>query len=199
MTISFVKINEVTPYENNPRKNDNAVDKVAESIKKFGFQNPIIVDKNMVIIAGHTRYKASQKLGLKEIPVIVAENMTEEQAKAYRLVDNKTSEFAEWDMNALNAELYKLMDAFKMEDFGFDIDDISPDAFGEGFELPDGETPQTRTITLSLNEEQFQIATNVIEFVENNNLIQHDLGNHNKKSNALFEAVWQWAKQNNLL
>lgn len=199
MTIKNVSLNDIKPYENNPRINESAVDKVANSIKEFGFQNPIIVDKDNVIIAGHTRYKASQKLGLKEVPVIVAENLTEEQAKAYRLADNKTSEFADWDENKLNAELFELMEKFKMDDFGFDIPDIDPDEFGTDFELPDGETPETRTITLSLSEQQFQIATKVIDYIEENDLIKHDLGNHNKKSNALFEAVYLWAEQKNLI
>lgn len=198
MTIVKMKLADIIPYENNPRKNENAVDKVAESIKKFGFQNPIIVDKNHVIIAGHTRYKASQKLGLDEVPVIVAKNLTEEQVKAYRLADNKTGEFAEWDMNALNKEIYEL-ENIDMSLFGFDIEEISPDGFGDDFDLPDGETPSTRTITLSLSEEQFRIATNVIDYIEDEGLIEHDFGNHNKRSNALFEAVYLWAEQNNLL
>ena len=199
MTIKSVSLNDIKPYENNPRINESAVDKVVNSIDEFGFQNPIIVDKNGVIIAGHTRYKAAQKLDLKEVPVIVAENLTEEQAKAYRLADNKTGEFAGWGENKLNAELFELMNNFRLEDFGFDIPDINADEFGTDFDLPDGETPETRTITLSLSEKQFQIATSVIEYIEENDLIKHDLGNHNKKSNALFEAVYLWAEQKNLI
>lgn len=99
--IRMMKPSELIPYENNPRFNEGAVDQVAESIKAFGFRSPIIVDRDLVIIAGHTRLKAAEKLGLKEIPVIVAEDMTEEQAKAYRLADNKTGEAALWDFDLL--------------------------------------------------------------------------------------------------
>lgn len=92
---------ELIPYNNNPRVNEGAVDAVANSIEEFGFRNPIIVDKNNVIIAGHTRLKASKKLGLKKVPVIVADDLTDEQANALRLVDNKTNELAEWDFARL--------------------------------------------------------------------------------------------------
>lgn len=85
--IIYLNPKEIKPYQNNPRKNDKAVEQVAKSIEEFGFKNPIIVDKNMVIIAGHTRLKASEKLGLNKVPVIVAEDLTEEQANALRLVD----------------------------------------------------------------------------------------------------------------
>ena len=112
-------VDKIRPYENNPRINDMAVDKVAESIKEFGFQNPIIVDRENVIIAGHTRWKASKKLGLAKVPVIVAENLTEEQAKAYRLADNKTGELAQWDYEALTAELGQIND-IDMSAFGFE-------------------------------------------------------------------------------
>lgn len=122
--IELKKIGDLIPYFNNPRINENAVDKVAESIKQFGFQNPIIVDRENVVIAGHTRLKAAEALGLDEIPVIVAKSLTDEQARAYRLADNKTSEFAEWDYEKLNAEIAELND-FDLSAFGFDIDNIT--------------------------------------------------------------------------
>ena len=111
-------IDEVIPYENNPRINDMAGDKVAASIREFGFQNPIIVDRHNVIIAGHTRLKAAKQLGLKTVPVMIAEHMTEEQARAYRLVDNKTGELAEWDLKKLIEEIDKVTD-IDLELFGF--------------------------------------------------------------------------------
>lgn len=116
--IRMMKPSELIPYENNPRFNEGAVDQVAESIKAFGFRSPIIVDKDLVIIAGHTRLKAAEKLGLKEVPVIVADDMTEEQAKAYRLADNKTGEAALWDFDLLDIELDGIT-GFDMADFGF--------------------------------------------------------------------------------
>lgn len=119
MEIKRVKLSEIRPYEKNPRKNDRAVDAVAASIKEFGWQQPIVVDKDGVIIAGHTRYKAAKKLKCKEVPVVYADNLTEEQVKAYRLADNKTSELAEWDADLLSEELLDLQE-FDMEQFGFE-------------------------------------------------------------------------------
>ncbi len=118
-----VSINELIPYENNPRINDKAVDAVAASIKEFGFKVPIIVDTENVIIAGHTRLKAAQKLGLQEVPVIVADDLTPEQIKAFRLADNKVSELADWDFLKLEEELKNI--EFNMSLFNFDITDLS--------------------------------------------------------------------------
>ena len=120
MNIVYKKLGEIAPYEKNPRKNDKAVQYVAESIKEFGFKVPIVVDADGIIVAGHTRYKAAKKLKLKEVPVIIADDLTEEQVKAYRLADNKVAEQAEWDMDLLNEELGELFD-FDMELFGFDF------------------------------------------------------------------------------
>ena len=123
MKVEAKLIDEIKPYENNPRDNDDAVDAVANSIKEFGWQQPIVVDNEGVIIAGHTRYKAAKKLGLKHVPVIVADNLTPDQVKAYRLADNKTAELADWDMDLLNDELDQIRN-IDMSDFGFDeLDD----------------------------------------------------------------------------
>ena len=119
MKVIDKKLAEITPYAQNPRKNDDAVDKVAASIQEFGFKQPIVVDKDGIIIVGHTRYKAAQKLGLETVPVLVADDLTEEQAKAYRLADNKTNEFAEWDFELLDLELFDI--GIDMEQFGFDL------------------------------------------------------------------------------
>lgn len=114
-------INELKPYDKNPRKNDDAVKYVAESIKQFGFKVPIIVDKNNVIVAGHTRYKAAKKLHIDEVPCIIADDLTDEQIKAFRLADNKVAEKAEWDFDLLGNELDDLFD-FDMTVFGFEED-----------------------------------------------------------------------------
>lgn len=121
MTIKELRIEELKPYENNPRINDNAVEAVANSIKEFGFKVPIVIDNDNVIIAGHTRLKAAQKLGLDKVPCIIAEDLTPEQVKAFRVADNKTAELAEWDMELLEQELEELQNmGFDMESFGFD-------------------------------------------------------------------------------
>lgn len=135
MNINWVILDQIHPYEKNPRQNENAVQYVANSIKEFGWKQPIVVDKDGVIIAGHTRYKAAKKLGLEKVPVITADDLTEEQVKAYRLADNKTGEFAQWDMDLLNQELGDILD-LNMDDFGFqnvgDIDFMDFDGDGDG-------------------------------------------------------------------
>lgn len=128
--IIYKSVDDLIPYENNPRKNDEAVDYVAKSIEEFGFKVPIVIDENNIIVAGHTRLRASKELGLKEVPTIVANDLSAEQVKAFRLADNKTSEFAEWDEELLTSELEGLEDLLvNMEDFGFqklDVPDFSP-------------------------------------------------------------------------
>lgn len=120
MEIIYKNIGEITPYEKNPRKNEEAVEYVMNSIKEFGFKVPIVIDKNGVIVAGHTRYKASLRLGLEEVPCIVADDLNEEQVKAYRLADNKVSEKARWDFALLDEELGELFN-IDMENFGFEV------------------------------------------------------------------------------
>lgn len=139
MEIKRVKLSEIRPYEKNPRRNDSAVDAVAASIKEFGWQQPIVVDKDGVIIAGHTRYKAAKKLKCKEVPVVYADNLTEEQVKAYRLADNKTSELAEWDADLLSEELLDLQD-FDMGQFGFDDFNADTQEIEEAHEDDEGGT-----------------------------------------------------------
>lgn len=121
----MLKITDLKPYEKNPRKNDEAAKYVAESIKSFGFKVPIVIDKDNVIVAGHTRYKAAKKLKLKEVPCIVADDLTDKQIKAYRLADNKVAEMSEWDFDLLNEELDTLFD-FDMTVFGFDDESEEP-------------------------------------------------------------------------
>lgn len=120
LEIKYVNINEIKPYKNNPRINDKAVPYVMNSIKEFGFRNPIILDKNNVIVCGHTRLLSAEKLGLTEIPCIYADDLTPEQIKAFRLADNKVSEKAEWDFELLDDEINDILN-INMTDFGFDF------------------------------------------------------------------------------
>ena len=120
MQIIEKHITEVLPYENNPRNNENAVDYVMESIKQFGFKVPIIISKENVIVAGHTRYKAAKKLKLDKVPCIIADDLTEEQIKAFRLADNKVSEYATWDIDLLNEELEGILN-IDMCNYGFEM------------------------------------------------------------------------------
>jgi ParB family transcriptional regulator, chromosome partitioning protein len=124
MNIQNKKISELIPYENNPRINDKAVEYVKNSIAEFGFKVPIVIDKNNVIVCGHTRWKASKELGLKEVPCIIADDLSDEQIKAFRLADNKVSEIAEWDLELLDNELSEI--DLDMEQFGFELSDDEP-------------------------------------------------------------------------
>jgi len=110
LQVEYIPVNEIIPYSKNPRKNDKSVDVVAKSIKEFGFNVPVLLDKENVIIAGHTRVKAAKKLGLNEVPVIWLENLTEEQAKAFRIMDNKSIEYASWDWELLKGEFQEISD-----------------------------------------------------------------------------------------
>ena len=126
MEVQIVNIDEVKPYEKNPRINDSAVDAVAASLRQFGFRVPIVVDKDMVIVCGHTRFKAALKLGLKQVPVHVAKDLTPDQVRAYRIADNKTAELAEWNMELLPIELKDLQGAdFDLSLLGFDADELA--------------------------------------------------------------------------
>lgn len=119
MKVEEWPIDKVIPYEKNPRKNDEAAIVTANSIKEFGWQQPIVVDENGIVIAGHTRLKAAKKLKLDKVPVTVAGNLTDEQVKAYRLADNKTGELADWNVDMLDDELNDILN-IDMEDFGFE-------------------------------------------------------------------------------
>lgn len=122
--VEMMKVTDIKPYEKNPRYNDNAVSAVAKSIQEFGFKTPIVVDKNNVIICGHTRWKASKLLGLEEVPVIKANDLSDAKAKAYRIADNKTAELSSWDYDKLQEEL-RTIDSSDMLDFGFTEDDLN--------------------------------------------------------------------------
>ena len=123
MQIVEKPITDLIPYAGNPRKNDQAVDAVAASIEAFGFKVPIVIDKHNVIVCGHTRLKAAEKLGLDTIPCVIADDLTDEQIKAFRLADNKVSEASGWDWDKLNEELADL--SIDMEAFGFEFEDVS--------------------------------------------------------------------------
>lgn len=128
MKIKWVDIDSVIPYENNPRRNEDAVEPVANSIKEFGWQQPIVVDKDNVIIVGHTRLKAGKHLGLDKVPVLVADELNDDQVKAYRLADNKVGELAMWDFTLLDTELDEI--ELDMDGFGFSVD-LDDDFIGD--------------------------------------------------------------------
>lgn len=145
MEIIMKRIDEVIPYENNPRINDNAVQYVAESIKQFGFKIPLVIDENNVIVCGHTRVKAAKELGIEEVPCIIADDLTEDQIKAFRLADNKVGEIAKWDMEALSEEIEGI--DIDMADFGFiELSDLDVDDFFEEAEPKEKELEEEKEI-----------------------------------------------------
>lgn len=143
MEIVNKNIEEIKMYENNPRNNDGAVEYVANSIKEFGFKVPIVLDKNNVIVAGHTRYKAAKLLKITEIPCIIADDLSDEQVKAFRLIDNKAAELSSWDIDLLNLELENIKD-IDMELFNFEISNILDNVVDDEYEVELPEDSKTK-------------------------------------------------------
>lgn len=147
----------IVPYDKNPRNNDDAVDKVAESIKQFGFKVPLVIDEDKVIVAGHTRYKAAKKLGIERVPCIIADDLTPEQIKAYRLADNKVAEFSDWNMELLQEELDALLD-FDMSDFGFE--ELEEDNTLEDYTEPP--LPEVDEVPISQPGERYVLGEHIL-------------------------------------
>lgn len=131
MEIVMKRTADIKPYAGNPRDNDNAVPYIAESIKQFGFRVPIVLDQDDVIVCGHTRWKAAQKLGIEEVPTVGVDDLTPEQVKAFRLADNKSSEQATWNLPKLDLELLDLP-MFDMSLFGFPSEEVKKEAKKSG-------------------------------------------------------------------
>lgn len=196
MNIKTLKISELKPYKNNPRKNEEAVEQVANSIKEFGFKVPIIVDKDYNVVAGHTRLKALQKLGINEVECVIADDLNKQQVKALRLADNKVSEKAQWDFNLLDSELADIFD-IDMSKFGFD-DLINEGDFGTDFELPSGSKAPFMQITFTLANEQAEEIKDILNYAKKKNDLMNsydNYGNENNNGNALYVVVKEWEKQ----
>lgn len=194
MKLIDIDINKLIPYVNNPRKNDEAVDPVANSIREFGFKVPLVIDKENNVVCGHTRLKAAKKLGLKTVPCIIADDLTEEQITAFRLADNKVGELAEWDFDLLGDELDSIFD-IDMSEFGFsdEFSNVSAEDYDTDFSLPDGDKPEICTMTFTLHQNQKSLIDYAMSQVEND--ITETFGNTNKNGNALYEVVRQWAER----
>lgn len=160
MEIKMVKVEDLKPYVNNPRLNDDAVEYVANSIKQFGFKVPMVIDKDNVIVAGHTRFKASLELGLKEVPCIIADDLNEEQIKAFRLADNKVSEKADWNIELLDEELNDL--DIDMSEFGFSSYE---ETFDEN-DLDDERQKEKFNVSIIFDkQEEYEIAKKELEII----------------------------------
>ncbi len=165
MNIINMKLADIHPYDKNPRFNDEAVEAVANSIKEFGWRSPIVVDRDNVIICGHTRFKAAQRLGLDVVPVHVADNLTPEQVQAYRIADNKTGEIAEWNYDILPLEIKELQEKdFDLSLLGFDADELDKLLNGGSEEntIAEGETdadavPEVPEESVSQHGEIYQL------------------------------------------
>jgi hypothetical protein len=187
--IKMLPVSDLAPYAKNPRNNEPAVDAVAASIREFGFKVPIILDRNNEIVAGHTRLKAAKKLGLKEVPCIIADDLTPEQVRAFRLADNKVAELAEWDWDLLKQEIEEIPeDALDFSIFGFDIE--------EKKDTEEIDTSGFVNESFRLHTEQANLVRWACEQVKNE--IKETYGNKNSNGNAIFEVVRQWAEQKKL-
>ena len=131
LEIAYFKVEDLIPYDKNPRKNERAIPFVKASIEKFGFKIPLVIDENKVVVCGHTRLKAAKELGLEEVPCIMASDLTPEQVRAFRIADNKVSEIADWDFDLLDAEMAELPE-FDFGDFGFVSFDGGEGGVGSG-------------------------------------------------------------------
>ena len=195
MNILQLPLGEVHPYKNNPRKNDGAVDAVAESIRQYGFLVPLVISAEYEIITGHTRYKAAQKLGLTSVPCVIADELSEDQIKAFRLADNKVGELAQWDVDLLPLELADIVQ--DMTVFGFES--ISEEEFGEEFTLDSGEKKPYQQISLTLHDKQAELIMACIDYVHTHEEVGETFGNENRKGNGVYEVVRQWAEQRKLV
>ena len=195
MNIEYKKLKALTPYEKNTKKHDKTqIANVAESIRQYGFVQPIVVDKNDVIVIGHCRYEAAKKLKLETVPCVCVDELTDEQVKALRIVDNKSNE-SPWDMEFLADELAEVdLSAFDF-DFGLEDEgkDYSPDEFGDDFTLPDGDKPEICQMTFTLHQRQKELIEYAISVVKDD--AKETFGNTNGNGNALYEVVRQWAEQ----
>lgn len=163
MNIINVSIDKIKPYENNPRDNTNAVAEVAESIKQYGFQQPIVVDKNGVIIVGHTRYLAAKSLGMTTVPVIWASNLSDQQVKGYRLADNKTSDYSVWDNKKLLKELQEIdKDIYT----GFKESGIFDDVLDENDNSPVEENEKGVTYSIKFSTQNKEVFEKIKAYAE---------------------------------
>ena len=195
MNIESRLLADIVPYAKNAKKHDNRqINNVAESIKQYGFVQPIVIDRDGVIVIGHCRALAAKKLGMEEVPCVCVDDLTPEQVNALRIVDNKSNE-SEWDFDILPDELAEL--DFSGFDFDFGLEDegedYSPDEFDDDFTLPDGDKPEICQMTFTLHQQQKELIEYAISVVKDN--VTETFGNTNGNGNALYEVVKEWAEQ----
>ena len=208
MKVEYININDLVPYKNNPRLNDEAVEYVAQSINQFGFKVPIVIDKNNVIVTGHTRLKASKQLGLEEVPCIRADDLTEQQIKAFRIADNKVGEIATWDNEKLEIELEEI--EIDMSSFGIEFEPMAIEEVDDGGFYGDERLRTNKAYNLDLID--YENLTNdfwQMPIIQNNNYIPDELigfnyakssknkntGIHFYVDDYQFERVWNYPEK----
>lgn len=194
LKIEYVKKEELQPYVNNAKiHTPEQVEQIKKSIEEFGFNDPIAIWKNNEIIEGHGRLLAVMEMDdIEKVPVIRLDDLSDEQRKAYTHVHNKLTMNTDFNIDLLNLELDDIID-IDMEQFGFEIDDISPDDFGDDFSLPDGDKSDMCQITFYLHEKQKELIEYAMSIVEED--VFETFGNKNKHGNQIYEVVRQWAEQ----
>ena len=193
MKIEIADINSIKPYENNPRKlSEKAIEKVAMSLKEYGFRQPIVVDKNRIIVVGHTRYRASKKLEFKEVPITIADNLTPAQINAYRIADNRTAQESEWDYKLLQEEFSNLVDEkFNLELTGFNDSELENYITFEkdiDIDLPflnSADKEPFQQMAFILHDSQVEIVKNAVDYIKKQKI--DDSINDNKNGNAITE------------
>lgn len=189
MEIQYRRLDEITPYDKNAKTHDQTqINNVAESIKQYGFVQPIVVDRDGVIVIGHCRALAAKKLGMESVPCVCVDDLTPKQVNALRLVDNKSNESA-WDFDLLADELSGL----DLSAFDFDWGIENEDEYGVDFSLPDGDKSEICQMTFTLHTQQKELIEYAMTCVEDE--ITETFGNTNKNGNALYEVIRQWAAQ----
>lgn len=195
MKITEIAVKELKPFERNAKKHDDKqIKNVMESIKQFGFAQPIVVDKDNVVIIGHCRLVAAKRLKMNKVPCLRMDDLNEDQVAKLRLLDNKLNE-SDWDMELLEVDIPEL----DFTDFDLDWElpnlgmDVSPDEFGDEFSLPDGDKPEICQMTFTLHSEQKALIEYAISVIGED--VSETFGNTNKNGNALYEVVKQWAEQ----
>lgn len=192
-----MELEKLIPYARNPRKNDHAVDRIASAIREFGFKVPIIAKSNGDVVDGHLRLKAAQKLGMDTVPVVIADDLTDAQVKAFRISVNRMAEFAEWDDELLRVEFAELGDLeFDLSLTGFGLDEIDALSFDDDCEaempaLKDGEKEPFQQKTFTLHDEQADIVDDAIVLARTNPLADTGL-NDNTNGNALALICKEW-------
>lgn len=191
-----MKIDELLPYQRNQKDHpEEQIKALANSLRRFGWRQPVVIDEHNVIVIGHGRVLGAKMLGLSVAPVISAEDLTEDEIRELRIIDNKTNE-SKWN-DFLAEDVAELsFDGFDMEFLGFDT--ISDDGFSDSFSLPEGEKKPFQQISITVHDRQAELMLAAIQYVYDQGLVTETFSNENHNGNGLYEVVREWAEQKKL-